>query len=229
MKPQQEAYFMGRIAAAITHELKNILAVISETIGLLEDLANMPLQDVPPDKYLGKIKKSLTTVNAQVAKGINLADDYNRFAHILDNPTKRINLCDSIQHLIRLCSHIIHLKQIKVEQQIPEGKQNIHLTTSPFYLYMVVFEILDVLMSQLSPGSSITIKTNKNGNIAMICFASEDSRGISQFSAIVKQFSLSVEPILKEFEAQWFFDDEEKTLKLLIRDLDPGTHLSVAK
>jgi len=89
VKSHQEAYFMGRIAASTTHGLKNILAVISETLGLLEDLASAPSRTASLDEYLDKVKKSAVIVSAQVAKGIALVEDYNRFAHILDHPVQK--------------------------------------------------------------------------------------------------------------------------------------------
>ena len=46
--------FFGKVNASISHELKNILAIISETTGFLKDLAEMPLgtKSVTPETIL---------------------------------------------------------------------------------------------------------------------------------------------------------------------------------
>jgi len=221
VKSHQEAYFMGRIAASTTHGLKNILAVISETLGLLEDLASAPSRTASLDESLDKVKKSAAIVSVQVAKGIALVEDYNRFAHILDHPVQKIDLRDSIHHLIKLCAHMIRLKQVKVEQQIPESKMDVHLTTCPFYLYMVVFEILDRLMTQMSPGSFIKLQLEKDGDTAMICFSIASPEDKSEFGINIQQLVPAVEPFLKALEAEFTFDEKEKALRLTLRDLNP--------
>lgn len=44
-----EIRFMGRITAGITHEMRNVLAVIRESAGLIQDLMEK-CQDVPKRK-----------------------------------------------------------------------------------------------------------------------------------------------------------------------------------
>ena len=41
--------FFGRISASISHELKNVLAIINENAGLLEDLTSMADRGKPID------------------------------------------------------------------------------------------------------------------------------------------------------------------------------------
>ncbi len=40
-----ETAFMGKITAAITHEMKNVLAIIKESAGLMEDLLSVAKDD----------------------------------------------------------------------------------------------------------------------------------------------------------------------------------------
>jgi len=217
----QEAHFMGRIAASTTHELKNIFAVISETLGLLEDLASAPYKIASLNEYIDKVKKSVTIVSAQVTKGIALVEDYNRFAHILDHPMQKIDLHGSIQHLIKLCTHMIRLKQVRVEQQTPTSKTDVHLTTCPFYLYMVIFEILDWLMTQLTPGSIVKLQVEKDKDTAMILFFIGFPDDKSGLGLNVQEIVFTIEPFLKELEAECMFDAKAKTLRLTLKDLNP--------
>lgn len=222
MDSHQEAYFMGRIAAATTHELKNILAIIKETLGLLEDLvAFSSREEVSVEQYQQWLKKALTTVTDQVARGIALVQYFNRFAHIPDHPVLQINVRNSIQHLITLCAHLIRLKQVKIEQDAsPEGT-DIPLVTCPLYFYMIIFAILDRLMNQLPAGSNIVIRADNLENNVVVSFKTLVPEGKSPKEAIFEPASFSIELLLDIIEARLSFDENGGIIKLLFRDVDP--------
>lgn len=222
MNSHQEAYFMGRIAAATTHELKNILAIMKETLGLLEDLVEFSPQDASIDQYKQWVKKAVTTVTDQIGRGIALVQHFNRFAHIPDHPVLQINVRNAIQHLVTLCAHIIRLKQVKVEQEtVPSPDSDIPLITCPLYFYMAVFSILDRLMSQLLPGSTICLKSEKIGDDTVISFGVTGPEGRKVNGNPITENNISLEFLLKALEARLFFDEKNNSVRLILRDVDP--------
>lgn len=222
MNSHQEAYFMGRIAAATTHELKNILAIMKETLGLLEDLVEFSPKEASVEQYREWLKKSVTTVTDQIGRGIALVQHFNRFAHVPDHPVLQINVRNSIQHLVTLCAHIIRLKQVKVEPEIAiSPDSDIPLVTCPMYFYMTVFSILDTLMSQLPSGSKIGIKAEKIGDDIIVSFSVTPSEGKEINTNPIERHNISLEFLLEALDAKCFFDENESLVKLVLRDLDP--------
>ncbi|MEJ2283420.1 MAG: histidine kinase dimerization/phospho-acceptor domain-containing protein, partial [Desulfobacterales bacterium] len=74
--------FFGRISASVTHEIKNVLAVVGENAGLLEDLTLMADRGQPIDP--ARLKKMSETVKKQVARADEILKNMNRFAHTSD-------------------------------------------------------------------------------------------------------------------------------------------------
>ena len=52
--------FFGRISASISHEIKNVLAIVNENAGLLEDYSIMAEGGMPLDP--ARLKKMASTV-----------------------------------------------------------------------------------------------------------------------------------------------------------------------
>ena len=54
MPQNDDLLFFGRIGASVSHELKNVLAVMNEQAGLLGDLACMAARGMPLDPEIGR-------------------------------------------------------------------------------------------------------------------------------------------------------------------------------
>jgi signal transduction histidine kinase len=76
--------FFGRVNASISHELKNVMAIISETAGLLGDLSDMAAtgSPVPPDM----LKSCTGSIMEEIQRGFTVIRQMNRFAHSIDTP-----------------------------------------------------------------------------------------------------------------------------------------------
>ena len=131
----KEIAFFGKITAGITHEMKNVLAIIRESAGLIEDL--LSLSPETSGTHREKIQKALGTVQNQVQRGVELTDRLNRFAHTPDHPTARIDLRDALEHLTALAQRFARLKQVLLRQTAPSDP--IHLETRPLELQMALF------------------------------------------------------------------------------------------
>ncbi|MGD8291766.1 MAG: sensor histidine kinase, partial [Desulfobacterales bacterium] len=77
--------FFGRISASVSHELKNVLAIVNENAGLLEDLACMANRGKPIDP--SRLIKMADAVKKQVGRADEILKNMNRFAHSIDQPT----------------------------------------------------------------------------------------------------------------------------------------------
>jgi len=74
--------FFGTLTASVTHELNNVLSIIDQTRGLLEDLAVGAASGRAIDP--ARLETIATRIDRQVRKGVEIMSCLNRFAHSLD-------------------------------------------------------------------------------------------------------------------------------------------------
>jgi C4-dicarboxylate-specific signal transduction histidine kinase len=92
--------FLGRQTAGQTHELTNVLNIINELTGLVEDLVLVSARtgDMDPTR----IQESLEKIQTQIQRGEELLRGLNRLAHSVDEPRCLFTwseLLDRVQHL----------------------------------------------------------------------------------------------------------------------------------
>jgi light-regulated signal transduction histidine kinase (bacteriophytochrome) len=111
--PQERGLqFFGKISATVTHDLKNVLAIINEKAGLLEDFSQMAQRGMPVDM------ERIDTVTAQVKGQVQRADQiirrFNSFAHTADHPIAPIDLNACLLTLVQLAQRLLAKIDIKV-------------------------------------------------------------------------------------------------------------------
>ena len=161
--------FMGKITAGATHEMKNVLAIIRESAGLMEDLlgasgeASFPIRE--------KFLKILSGIGNQVTRGVNLANALNRFAHNPDEPIATVDINSLIDGLIFLCQRFALSKKVILKNIAHE--QPLLYTCDPVRFQMIIYRGIDLLLGTATPGTTIRIqamaRTNGNPAVEFLC------------------------------------------------------------
>lgn len=89
----EELRFFGAVVASAAHEWGNVLAVIHESAGLLEDLACLAGKGHPLDPE--RLASLAGAVTRQVRRGTDLLTNLRRFAHAMDLPGRAVNLAET--------------------------------------------------------------------------------------------------------------------------------------
>jgi light-regulated signal transduction histidine kinase (bacteriophytochrome) len=127
--------FFGKVNASISHELKNIMAIISETAGLLSDLSEMSKEGAPIDADM--LKSSTESIVEEIQRGFLTIRQMNHFSHSVDTPDAPVNLLDVLD-LVRNLSGYLSFS----------GKMHIHraagvtpiVVSCPFILQAIVYQ-----------------------------------------------------------------------------------------
>ena len=82
--------FFGKVNASISHELKNILAIISETAGLLNDLTKMLTKGENVD--LEMLLTCSRDIEEEIQRGFGTIKQMNTFSHSVDDTLKRVKI-----------------------------------------------------------------------------------------------------------------------------------------
>jgi signal transduction histidine kinase len=144
--------FYGKVSASISHELKNIMAIISETSGLLNDLGEMAVKGTPIDPKM--LKGCTVSIAEEIQRGFDTIRQMNRFAHSVDTPVASINLVELLDLVCNLFGFLAFAGKIQI--QPCEAPKPIAATV-PFLLQELVYQVLIQTFKSSGPGAEIEI------------------------------------------------------------------------
>lgn len=164
---EREVAFFGKITAGITHEIRNVLAIIKESSGLVEDIMAMSPEDSIPHQE--KIGKSLSNIKRQVQRGIDVTARLNKFAHSTDKKIEKIDLCEMVEQLGALTRRFASLKHVAIETGVKDLP--IAVVTDPIRFQMALLACIESCLD-LMQGGQITIclrKKEEQNLVQVIC------------------------------------------------------------
>jgi C4-dicarboxylate-specific signal transduction histidine kinase len=92
--------FFGKMTASISHEIKNVLAIINENAGLLEDITLMAERGIPIN--LDRLKTQAERIKNQIRRADVIVKNMNRFAHSVDESLMSVDLAELLEFLAAL-------------------------------------------------------------------------------------------------------------------------------
>ncbi|MBW6520797.1 MAG: hypothetical protein K0A99_07275 [Desulfoarculaceae bacterium] len=158
--------FYGKMSASISHEIKNILAIINENAGLLSDFTMMAERGVPIEP------ERLNIIAAKIGEQVKRADlivrNMNQFAHSVDEQVKTVPLDDLIAVVIKLSLRFAANRGVHLEHQPADSP--VSITTSPFLLKNLAWLCLDQAMDAVGEKKIVSIVAKDEQNGVMIKF-----------------------------------------------------------
>ena len=160
--PQTEIAFFGRITAGVTHELKNVLAIINESSGLMQDL--MALSKEMP-AYHDRFQKALTSIKGQIQRGQGLIARLNQFAHAPDIAVRSLDLYETAGLVVALSQRFATLKNVTLKIVPPStSEQPVQATLNLVQFQMALFAAIECWLSLAAPGNELSIYLSRNEN-----------------------------------------------------------------
>jgi phosphoglycerate-specific signal transduction histidine kinase len=156
--------FFGKIAASLSHELNNAIAIINEHSGLVDDLAEAIRQGMAADDK--KLKMTAKKIAGQVERSKELIKRLNRFAHAADEPVKQCDLNDLVTDITDLSRRLADLKGMQLQFDGAGGK--IMLASSPFFIQQAVFIALELFLEEAKKNRLIALTCGKDESSAWI-------------------------------------------------------------
>ena len=158
--------YFGKMTASISHEIKNVLAIINENAGLLEDLALMADKGRPlePERITTLAGKIMT----QIRRADGIIKNMNTFAHSVDESLKHIDLGDLLSLVIALSGRFASMRGVALE--LAPSRDPIRITTHQFLLENIVWLCLDFSMDAAGRGKTVVVSAESVGNVVLIRF-----------------------------------------------------------
>jgi C4-dicarboxylate-specific signal transduction histidine kinase len=155
-----EAAFLALMTASATHEVRNVLAIIKESAGLIQDMVLLFEKKGTMDGE--KLNRTVGRIDTQIKRGANLLTSLNRLSHTLDFETTTVDLNQEIQELVFLSQrsarkggHVLEARTLATPSP---------LAVNQLHLHMALFSILGFLLDALPEGATVAIQVTDSDN-----------------------------------------------------------------
>ena len=162
--------FFGKITANVTHELQNVLAIIKESAGLIEDFMQFQMNPENLADLEINLKKILGKIKEQSKRGVGLTTALNGFAHTTDRVEAEIHIHTAVEKLLFLTNRLFLLQGIEVE--LAECEKSPSIIIDYVLFQKIILMSIECLMEIPDVKSNIGIKVvNQDGRIGLeICY-----------------------------------------------------------
>jgi signal transduction histidine kinase len=155
----EDLAFFGKVNASISHELKNILAIISETAGLLGDLTQQATKGGKIDLKL--INTCSNDIVEEIQRGFATIKHMNKFAHSVDNAIESVDLIEVLRLVISLSGFLSFASKVRFD---PAEKTDCTIRTCPFRLQNLIYQTLVFAFESAGPDDEIEVAIQKEPN-----------------------------------------------------------------
>lgn len=162
------AAFLGRITAGATHEFRNVLAIIKESAGLVDDL----LADAGTGALTReKVEWATGRIAAQVERGAALCTSLNHVAHGLDRPSQVIALETAVADAVLLWGRAARQRQRRLAALPGEGSPTVE--RNALQLYMGLVAVLEWCVERVPEGGTLALRAEIRDQSPCVTFRSE--------------------------------------------------------
>jgi len=157
---QKSLQFFGKISASVSHEIKNVFAVINEAAGLIEDFTLMAAKGMEIDPE--RLKKAANSIQGQVQRGDSIVKNINAFAHYTEEAVHEVDLLEILGLTVALSTRMADMKQVtlKIGQCEPATAR-----ISPFDLMRLLHTAITAGLNIMAQGQVLilAVKPTKRG------------------------------------------------------------------
>ena len=158
--------FYGKMTASISHDIKNVLAIINENAGLLEDLALMADRGAAIEPQ--RLQNMSQALMKQVRRADVIAKNMNRLAHSVDDPAQSVDVNDLMELLVALSDRFASMRGVAVQPQLTNDP--LEIKTAPFFLLNLLWLCLDFAMDAAGEDKAVELVTQKTDAGVLVFF-----------------------------------------------------------
>jgi signal transduction histidine kinase len=175
---KRDAAFMGKVTAGLSHEFKNTLAIISESVGLMADL----LDQAPPEDWPvhGRLKKIIASIDEQMQRGDVLVKRLNSFAHSIDKPVAGVEFNALLGELTAIAERFARVRRVELETNPSESP--VDILTDPFRIRYVLFSFIEWATERSPRGANVRIDTRWAESMAQVHISSQGEQTAEELS-----------------------------------------------
>ena len=172
---------MGKVSASLSHEIKNALAIINESVGLMGDLLQRDAsEDWPP---YSRWTSLLVSIEEQVQRSAEIVKRLNQFAHSMDKPLVELDLNETVRQTVVLIQRLATLRRVNLETLLES--EPLHLQSDPFRLLYVIFGLIERAINCSPREAEVKVKTERSGEMFRVIVADQGTMEADNLRALV--------------------------------------------
>ena len=208
--------FFGEMTASVSHDIKNVLAIINENAGLLKDMVDLSARGTPlaPER-LADLAQS---ISRQVARGDRVVKKINGFAHSADRPVETVDVSETVAVVASLADRLIAMQGQPPRIEVPESP--VTATTNRFFLENIIWACLGRSIRACNPNQAITVRVEKSGETVRIRFLGLTAEKFDEGEAFP---AVREEMVCRMMNAQVFVDAHREAITLVLVAVPPGS------
>jgi C4-dicarboxylate-specific signal transduction histidine kinase len=152
--------FFGQVSASIAHEVKNVLAIINENAGLLEDLTFAARRGTAIDPE--RLNKACRQFSKQIERADGIMKNMSSFAHSIDSFSADINLHEVANLVANLAGRKAAMRKLIIEVEAP--KAPVIFPGNPFLLQNLIWLCLEFAIGATDAGATLRLIAGKEEN-----------------------------------------------------------------
>ncbi|MBI5526108.1 MAG: HAMP domain-containing histidine kinase [Deltaproteobacteria bacterium] len=145
--------FFGRMTANLSHEFNNIITIIGEVAGLLDDLLLLAEKGRPLNTE--KLKSLSDNVKRQVERGKAVVKHMNFLGHSIDDRSREVDLGVLVENVTNLSKRIAERKGVALAAE--PAVEPVVVNCDPFGVMQAVFLCVDAALGAGAVGVPIKI------------------------------------------------------------------------
>jgi len=201
--------FFGKMSASISHEINNVLAIINENAGLLEDFALVADKGTPIDP--ARLKTMAGKIQNQIRRADIIIRNMNKFAHSVDESIKGIDLNDLLELVVALSNRLASMRGVTLK--LNTSTNPLFITTNHFFLENLLWQCLDFAMDAAGQGKTVSLNVEITENTAVIRFSQLE--GLKTASGIMSPVTMA-EGLLDALKGRLTTDMEAGVMALTL-------------
>lgn len=146
--------FVGKLIAGFTHEIKNHLAIINESAGLIGDMIRIGKS---AENNVSEYIEIVHSIEDQIEKTNTQFRYLNRFAHRMDSEFSVFSMNECLEELTALLRRFANQKKMDIDHNFQEDMPKIR--SNPSMLQLLVFGFLEEIMAKFDKSTRIVLKT----------------------------------------------------------------------
>jgi light-regulated signal transduction histidine kinase (bacteriophytochrome) len=158
--------FFGMSNRLISHELKNILAIISETLGLMNELVELSETGMALDP--GKLSALSKSIMEEVERANRIIRNMNTLAHSVDEFIREVDLGQTIDLTMEVCRLDSASRKTQLNLVDTEACT---IYTSPLFLKNLLFHVINFSLREPGPEKKIRISIDSTDHGTRMTFS----------------------------------------------------------
>ena len=168
--------FFGMTNRLISHELKNILAIISETLGLFDELVELSQTGIPLEP--GKLPSLSASIIEEVERANRVIRNMNTFAHSVDEFIREVNINQIFTLMIEIAKLDSFAKNVRI--RLVENEAYV-IYTSPFFLEKLIYHVIHFALRGAGQENEIRVSFDSDDHGTNIRFSGIASNAFEEF------------------------------------------------